>query len=137
MKIYVVHGYGCNPAESCFDTYAIVCTSREDAEKQLGMIIEEQIMIAKSEVSTGITFTEEISKVNGKLTHHLIRQVFDVNKPEQRESFLWSPQVIGGNIMLDEYHPVTDDPTRPEHKHMTLASVGIREQEIKEPNGKQ
>lgn len=137
MKIYIVHGYGSNPSECCFDTYAIVCTSREDAEKQLGMIIEEQVMFAKADVSTGIDFTEEISKVNGKLTHHLIRQLFDVNKPEQREALLWSTPVVGGNIKPDEYHPVTDDPTRPEYKYLTLASVGIREQEIKEPNGKQ
>lgn len=131
MKIFVVEGYGLNPAESCLETYAIICTSREDAEKQLEMIIEEQVMIAKSEICNGIQCTETICKKNGNIDYYLIQQRFDLRKSEHRESFLWSTLVVAGNIKLDEFHPVFDeDSDRPEYRTMTLASVSIREQEL-------
>lgn len=131
MKIFVVNGYGVNPAESCIETYAIVCTSREDAEKQLEMIIEEQVMIAKSETSYGIQYIETIRKRNGNIHYYLLQQLFDLRKPEHRESFLWSTLVVGGNIKLDEFQPVFDeDSDRPELRIMSLASISIREQEL-------
>ena len=131
MKIFVVNGYGMNPAESCMETYAIVCKSREDAEKQLEMIIEEQVMVAKSEVSSGIEFFEKVTKRNGEMTHYRLEQLFDLRKSEHRESFLWSTLVVAGNIKLDEFHPVFDEDNNcPEHRIMVLASISIREQEI-------
>lgn len=131
MKIFVVEGYGLNPAESCIETYAIICKSREDAEKQLEMIIEEQVMIANGETSYGVQYIETIRKRNGEIHHYLLEQLFDLRKPEHRESFLWSTLVVAGNIKLDEFHPVFDeDSNRPEYRTMTLASVSIREQEL-------
>lgn len=131
MKIFVINGYGMNAAESCIETYAIVCKSREDAEKQLAMIIEEQVMIAKGETSYGVQYIETIRKKNGKIHHYHLEQLFDLRKPEHRESFLWSTLVVAGNIKLDEFHPVFDeDSNRPEYRTMTLASISIREQEV-------
>lgn len=131
MKIFVVEGYGLNPAESCLETYAIVCTSREDAEKRLETIVEEQVMVAKSEICNGIQCTETIYKKNGNIDYYLIQQRFDLRKSEHRESFLWSTLVVAGNIKLDEFHPVFDeDSDRPEYRTMAIASISIREQEL-------
>lgn len=131
MKIFVVSGFGINPAESCMETYAVVCKSRDDAEKQLEMIVEEQVMIAKSEVSSGVQYIETIRKKNGNIHHYLLEQLFDLRKPYHRESFLWSTLVVAGNIKLDEFHPVFDeDNNRPEYRVMSLASLSIREHEV-------
>lgn len=132
MKIYVVQGYGYNPSESCMETYAIVCSSQEDAEKQLCMIIEEQVMFAKSETYCGIQFIEDIQKINGNIRKYSIKMLYDLRKPEHKEAFLWSTLVIAGNIKNDEYHPVFDEnDDRPMLRLMTQTSVSIREHEMK------
>lgn len=130
MKIYVVHGYGCDPSESNIETYAIVCTSREDAEKQFNMIIEEQLMMAKSYTYCGVQYVETLRKRNGKIHHYHLDMIYDLRNPAQKEAFLWSTKVTGGNINNDEFHPVIDNDDRPELRIITEASVSIREQEI-------
>lgn len=130
MKIYVVHGYGSNPSESNIETYAIVCTSREDAENQFNMIIEEQLMFAKSYTYCGVQYVETLRKLNGKIHHYHLEMVYDLRDPAQKESFLWSTKVVGGNISNDEFHPVIDNENRPELRIVTNASVSIREQDI-------
>lgn len=135
MKIYVVNGYGYNPSESCIETYAIVCTSREDAEKQLDMIIEDQLIVAKSETYCGIQYAETIRKRNGNIHHYSLEMIYDLRKNEHKESFLWSTLVIGGNINNDEFHPVIDeDNDKPEIRVISQASISIREQEIEVTN---
>ncbi|ROT19595.1 hypothetical protein EEL53_10145 [Muribaculaceae bacterium Isolate-114 (HZI)] len=130
MKIYVIQGYGYDPTESKIETYAIVCMSREDAERQLDMIIEEQTMIARSETYCGIEYVETIRKRNGKVSHYKIEMIYNLRNQEHKEAFLWSTLVIGGNIKNDEFHPVMDDGDSPEYRIMTQASITIREQEI-------
>lgn len=130
MKIYVVHGFGYDISEASIETYAIVCTTREDANNQLAMIIEDHSIIAKSSRSYGIEFIETLRKKNGEIIHWKLEQIFDLRKSSHTEEFLYSTLVVGGNIKLDEFHPVINEGNRPEFRIMPLASVSIREQEI-------
>ncbi len=130
MKLFIINGYGLDAQMSCIETYAIVCISMEDAERQLNLIIEEQRYIAKGETFCGVEYYETLRKRNGQIQSYTLEMLYDIRNPAQKESFLSGTLVIQGNIALDEFLPVLDESSRPEIRVMKQASISIKELEV-------
>lgn len=109
MKLFVVKGYGYDPTEFGLETYAKVCASQAEAEKELHDIAEEQVSFVEGETYYGATYVETLRKRNGNIIDYKLEMIYDISDKEQKESFLRSTLVIGGGINNEDFQPLLND----------------------------
>lgn len=73
MKVYVVSGYGYDGFEQDEEQYAYVYADREEAERKVHEMAEEQLQFVSSK--DGLVYYEYYNFKNGSLRYYRLEQV--------------------------------------------------------------
>lgn len=128
MKVYVVKGHGYDGFDVYRETYTEVYSSREEAEKRVRAIAEDQRQFVSCE--DGMDYYESFNYKNGVLADYTLTQYCDLQKPLQKEAYV----LLSGFVTIckvDEFVPNIE--TSPDaHRDVEVACVSIKEVELKD-----
>ena len=128
MKVYVVQGHGYEGFDVYQKIYTDVYSSREEAEKRVHAIAEDQRQFASCE--DGMNYYESFNYKNGVLSDYALTQYCDLQKPLQKEVYI----LLSGFAEIcnvDEFAPNIETPPDA-HRDVEVAYVSIKEVELKD-----
>lgn len=126
MKVYVVSGYGYDGFEQDEEQYAYVYADREEAERKVHEMAEEQLQFVSSK--DGLVYYEYYNFKNGSLRYYRLEQVCDLRIPLHKEAYVWLSK-LSHICNVDEFTPKINNPADA-IQIVTVAYVSIDEQEI-------